>query len=365
MKKTTNSNQINRIRTYACITIMLTVLSVTATFGQGPASFNYQAIVRDETGKVKADEAVSIKATILRDSPTGSSVYAETHNTTTNNMGLVNLEIGSKSSAEFNDIDWSDGPYFMKIEINDVVMGTSQLLNVPYAKYANIANSANSAKTANTATSANTANSAKSAKNADTAKIAIKAININASGINAGTLSTDRYSAYDDLSKENKLNNDESSDLLTRLQADLRYNLKFPFHARNTVSDSYTTSIHKVEFNSAAYNALMYNTTTDRYIAGLDGVYTFSSSVTMSINSGNYARLYLYVNGDPYCLLSSGLGDLNYITLTGSTTIDLKASDYVEIWVDTNDANHSVRGSDTDFLINPTHFSGHMVNLIF
>jgi len=341
---------------------MLTVLSVTATFCQVPSSFNYQAIVRDETGKVKTDEAVSIKATILRDSPTGTSVYTETHNATTNNMGLVNLAIGSKNSAEFNDIDWSDGPYFMKIEVNDVVMGTSQLLNVPYAKYANIANNANSA---NTATSANTANSAKTAKTADTAKTAVKAINMNAGGINAGTLNTDRYSAYDDLSKENKLNDDEPGDLLTRLQADLKYNLRFPFHARNTVSDSYTNNIHKVEFNSTTYNALTYNTTNDRYLVGFDGIYNFSASVTMSLASGKYARLYLYVNGDPYCLLSSGLGDVNYITLTGSTTIELKASDYVEIWVETNQTNHSIRGSDTDLMINPTHFSGFMVNRIY
>jgi hypothetical protein len=45
----------------------------------------------------------------------------------------------------------------------------------------------------------------------------------NASNINAGTLSTDRFSAYSDLSAEGYLDNNASTDILTRSQADGRY----------------------------------------------------------------------------------------------------------------------------------------------
>jgi len=41
--------------------------------------------------------------------------------------------------------------------------------------------------------------------------------------ITGGTLSTDRYTAYDDLSTENFLDNNADSDLLTRVQSDVRY----------------------------------------------------------------------------------------------------------------------------------------------
>jgi len=45
----------------------------------------------------------------------------------------------------------------------------------------------------------------------------------NASNINAGTLSTDRYSAYADLGAEGYLDNNADGDLLTRVQADGRF----------------------------------------------------------------------------------------------------------------------------------------------
>jgi hypothetical protein len=44
-----------------------------------------------------------------------------------------------------------------------------------------------------------------------------------ASNLNAGTLATDRYSAYNDLTSEGRLDDNAGSDLLTRAQADGRY----------------------------------------------------------------------------------------------------------------------------------------------
>ena len=51
----------------------------------------------------------------------------------------------------------------------------------------------------------------------------VDTINTNASNINTGTLSTDRFSGYDDLVAEGRLDNSSSDDLLTRVQADARY----------------------------------------------------------------------------------------------------------------------------------------------
>ena len=67
----------------------------------------------------------------------------ETFAPTTNGYGLVNIEIGSGNTTDdFSTIDWSAGPYFIETAMDAtggtayVVMGTSQLMSVPYALYA-------------------------------------------------------------------------------------------------------------------------------------------------------------------------------------------------------------------------------------
>jgi hypothetical protein len=58
------------------------------------------------------------------------------------------LEIGSGTSTDdFSTIDWANGPYFMETAVDVTggtsysVMGTSQLMSVPYALYANTSGS--------------------------------------------------------------------------------------------------------------------------------------------------------------------------------------------------------------------------------
>jgi hypothetical protein len=85
----------------------------------------------------------------LQGSASGTAVYQETFAPTTNAYGLVNLEIGTGTivSGDFTTIDWSAGPYFIETALdatggtNYVVMGTSQLLSVPFALYAKTAES--------------------------------------------------------------------------------------------------------------------------------------------------------------------------------------------------------------------------------
>ena len=70
-------------------------------------------------------------------------MYTETQTVTTNTNGLVSLEIGmGYTSDDFNAIDWSAGPYFIKTETDPTggssytITGTSQLMSVPFAMYA-------------------------------------------------------------------------------------------------------------------------------------------------------------------------------------------------------------------------------------
>ena len=125
----------------AVIIIIINMLIGSSIFAQSPEAFKYQAIARDASGNVIANQNVSFRISILKTSETGTPVYVETHNLTTNNFGLVNLNIGNGSpvSGNFSTIDWSTDKYYIKVEMDAAggtsyqSMGTSQLLSVPYA----------------------------------------------------------------------------------------------------------------------------------------------------------------------------------------------------------------------------------------
>ena len=119
------------------IVIMLAFLVSSAGFSQAPQGIKYQAIARDASGIVLTNTDAVFNIGIIQGSADGITVYNETHNTVTNRAGLVTLTIGQgETGNDFSLIDWSNGPYFLTVEINGIIMGSSQLLSVPYAIYA-------------------------------------------------------------------------------------------------------------------------------------------------------------------------------------------------------------------------------------
>lgn len=116
-----------------CITVVM--------LGQAPASFKYQAVLRDARGNIKANASTNIIISILNGSTTGTVVYSETHSVSTDGYGLVNLEIGkgTATTGNMSAINWNAGIYFIKTTVDGIDMGTSQLLSVPYSLYATTA----------------------------------------------------------------------------------------------------------------------------------------------------------------------------------------------------------------------------------
>ena len=106
------------------------------TFSQAPQGFNYQAIVRDASGSVRANEGVQFEFEIQDIS--GASVYSEAHTIVTNKYGLADgIIIGKGSTVDnFSAIDWGSGVYYLHVKVDGVDLGRSQLLSVPYALYA-------------------------------------------------------------------------------------------------------------------------------------------------------------------------------------------------------------------------------------
>ncbi len=113
-------------------------------FAQAPQSFKYQAVARNNEGAVVANSPIGLKISVLKGSASGSTVYSEVFTAVSNASGVFNVNIGTGEvlSGNFDQINWGEDSYFLKLEMdinggNDYVeMGTSQLLSVPYSLYA-------------------------------------------------------------------------------------------------------------------------------------------------------------------------------------------------------------------------------------
>jgi hypothetical protein len=111
---------------------------------QVPQGINYQAVIRNTNGTTVNNSNVGIRMNILQGSAAGIVVYSETFAETTSNIGLVNFVIGQGTplSGTFSAINWGAGPYFLEVEAdatggtNYTVIGTQQMMSVPYALYA-------------------------------------------------------------------------------------------------------------------------------------------------------------------------------------------------------------------------------------
>ena len=124
--------------------LLILLVSIVNVNGQTPQSFKYQTSIRDNAGNLLANKLIAIKLSLLKTSASGVVIYSEVHNASTSDFGVANLNVGlgTPVSGAFSSIDWSDGPYFLKTELdinngtNFLFMGTTQLLSVPYALFA-------------------------------------------------------------------------------------------------------------------------------------------------------------------------------------------------------------------------------------
>ncbi len=108
-----------------------------AALGQAPASFTYQAVLRNADGSIIANQPATVVIDILQGNAEGTSVFTETHSVTTSSQGIINLTVGS--IEDLSALDWSAGQHFVRVTVNGVVLGVVQLLSVPYALHANTA----------------------------------------------------------------------------------------------------------------------------------------------------------------------------------------------------------------------------------
>ena len=129
-------------RTITLITIL--VVCAVTLLAQSPEKFNYQMVVRNADNAVVADAMVGVRVSILQGNGNGKVVFVETHTGVTNANGLLTIAIGGGEAQQctLGEIDWANGPYFLKTETDPdggdryIVTNTQPMPSVPYALFA-------------------------------------------------------------------------------------------------------------------------------------------------------------------------------------------------------------------------------------
>jgi opacity protein-like surface antigen len=130
--------------------ILAIVSQLSLAQAQAPQAIPYQAAARNAQGQVLANQNIRVRFTLTDSIAGGVVLYTETHQTTTNALGLFNLNFGTGTivSGSFTTFDWSKNNKFFKVELDTsatgnsyVDLGTQQLLSVPYALHSKTAES--------------------------------------------------------------------------------------------------------------------------------------------------------------------------------------------------------------------------------
>ncbi len=124
--------------------LFIATCTTAVAFAQAPQGFNYQAVARNASGLAITSQPIGLQISLRQTTALGTIVYTETHAVTSNNLGLVNLVVGMGTpvTGTFNTINWGAGPYFIEVSMDITggttysLMGTQQLMSVPYALYA-------------------------------------------------------------------------------------------------------------------------------------------------------------------------------------------------------------------------------------
>ena len=120
------------------LTLLTALLMTLSGFAQ--QGINYKAIIKDTNGNVLSGTFMNVQFSIHQSTATGTIVYQEDHNYTTDANGMLILNIGTDNNPSigvFNDIDWAADLHFLQVTITysggTVNFDATQFMAVPYA----------------------------------------------------------------------------------------------------------------------------------------------------------------------------------------------------------------------------------------
>ena len=120
--------------------LMFFLLGTANLMAQAPQSFNYQAVIRDGSGNILANQAVKLKFIIHTTNISGPVEYSDSIDLTTDKYGMINHAVGTGSTTfgTFSSIDWSSTVKFLQVKVMigtgaEVDLGGQLLRSVPFA----------------------------------------------------------------------------------------------------------------------------------------------------------------------------------------------------------------------------------------
>jgi len=120
------------VRAAVSVIFLLTLLCTT-TSAEIPALLNYQVMLTDDADQPLADQSVVMAFRIFDVESGGAALWTETHNPTTNSIGVVSVILGSITPIGFD----FDQPLWLEVEVDGETLSPRRTLTAaPYAGHA-------------------------------------------------------------------------------------------------------------------------------------------------------------------------------------------------------------------------------------
>ena len=97
------------------------------------AQIGYQvSLLNSATGEPRANETVNVTVQITNSE--SAVICSETKSARTDDFGVLSLQVGTENT--FKNVDWSKLPLYISATVDGIMVGKSQILNVPVAEAA-------------------------------------------------------------------------------------------------------------------------------------------------------------------------------------------------------------------------------------
>jgi len=130
-----------RLRTWVAtsVCVCVTLGACLTAAAQIPRKLNYQVMLTDDLDQPLADEAVQLVFTIYDDELTGTALWTETQNVTTNGIGVVTVLLGDVTPMDYV----LSGPIWLEVEVDGATLSPRrEIATVPFASWSATASDA-------------------------------------------------------------------------------------------------------------------------------------------------------------------------------------------------------------------------------
>lgn len=113
--------------------LLLLILVFIGSMIQLKAQIGYQVtLLNTATGEPRSLETITVDVSI--EDSKGNIILKSSKKETSNEFGILSLIIGDENT--FNNVNWNNLPLFVSASVDGIMLGKTQILNVPIAEFA-------------------------------------------------------------------------------------------------------------------------------------------------------------------------------------------------------------------------------------